>query len=109
MPETTPNSKGPAPIQYTAEPAPIPAAEVKAEDVGTLSLRYVDGAPVVVVSGGTVIPAGLTVVDETGRPAAVYTASSLPANGTAIAGGSPRLSIDALNTETSDQYVAIRR
>jgi hypothetical protein len=53
----------------------IPAAEVKPEEVGTLSLRYVDGVAQLVVSGGTIVPAGLTVVDESGNPVAAYAAA----------------------------------
>ncbi|MFG2364393.1 hypothetical protein ACGFY3_22505 [Streptomyces mirabilis] len=75
MPETTPNSKGPAPAQYAAtEPALIPADQLKPEDFGKLSIRYADGAPVIVVSGGTVIPGGITVVDESGNAVAGYAA-----------------------------------
>lgn len=61
----------------TAETVPlgeIAATEVNPEDVGTLSLRYVDGVPVLVVSGGMVIPASLTVVNESGSPVANYAA-----------------------------------
>ncbi|WP_371516787.1 hypothetical protein [Kitasatospora sp. NBC_01300] len=77
MPETTPNSKGPAPIKLTpgtTEPVLVPADQVKPEDIGTLSIEYRDGQPVVVVSGGTAIPAGLTVVDGAGNALAAYTA-----------------------------------
>ncbi|MFD9904859.1 hypothetical protein [Streptomyces sp. NPDC059063] len=87
MSETTPNAKGPAPVQVTpeaAEPAPIPAEQVKPEDIGTLSIEYRDSVPVIVVSGGKYIPAGLMVVDESGKPAAVYTAGPLPAGKAAI-------------------------
>ncbi|MGW3228590.1 hypothetical protein [Kitasatospora sp. NPDC001095] len=75
MPETTPNSKGPAPVQLTpetTEPALIPPDQVKPEDVGTLSIEYRDGQPVIVVSGGRYIPAGLTVVDGSGNAVAAY-------------------------------------
>ncbi|MFE4336614.1 hypothetical protein ACFRQM_46935 [Streptomyces sp. NPDC056831] len=77
MPETTPNAKGPAPVKVTpeaAEPALIPASEVKPEDIGTLSLEYRDGQPVIVVSGGTMIPAGFSVVHESGKSLATYSA-----------------------------------
>ncbi|MFD7838252.1 hypothetical protein [Streptomyces sp. NPDC059761] len=73
MSETTPNTKGPAPVQLTpktAEPVLIPAAEVKPEDIATLSIEYRDGQPVIVATGGTVIPAGLAVVDGSGKGAA---------------------------------------
>ncbi|WP_406399717.1 hypothetical protein OH805_11660 [Streptomyces sp. NBC_00879] len=56
----------------------IPAAEVNPEDVGTLSLRYVDGVPQLVVSGGTVVPTGLTVLDSSGNVVALYTAGAAP-------------------------------
>ncbi|MFF4331134.1 hypothetical protein ACFYZT_32095 [Streptomyces sp. NPDC001591] len=65
MSETTPDAKGPAPVQYTpeaAEPALIPASEVKPEDRGTLAIEYRDGVPVLVVGGGTFIPARIAVV-----------------------------------------------
>ncbi|MFJ1795553.1 hypothetical protein [Kitasatospora griseola] len=57
----------------------IPMTEVKPEDVGTLSLRYVDGVPVLVVSGGKAIPVSLGVVNESGNPVAAYTAGAAPA------------------------------
>ncbi|MCP2311066.1 hypothetical protein [Kitasatospora paracochleata] len=75
MSETTPNSKGPAPVQYTpetTEPVLIPADKVAPEDIGTLSIEYRDGGPVIVVSGGSVIPAALAVVDASGNPAARF-------------------------------------
>ncbi|MFE7598106.1 hypothetical protein [Streptomyces sp. NPDC057494] len=87
MAETTPNSKGPAQVQFTpptTEPTLIPADQVKPEDVGRLSLRYVDGVAQLVVSGGTAIPGGLAVVDESGNTVAAYTAgaaSALPRHG----------------------------
>ncbi|WKK23747.1 hypothetical protein QZH56_34495 [Streptomyces olivoreticuli] len=54
MPETTPNAKGPAKVQLPTEatqPALIPADQVKPEDIGTLSIEYRDGRPVIIVSG----------------------------------------------------------
>ncbi|WP_328622212.1 hypothetical protein [Streptomyces sp. NBC_00354] len=57
---------------------PVPASEVKPEDVGTLSLRYVDGVPQLVISGGRFAPAALTIVDPSGTPVATYTAGPLP-------------------------------
>ncbi|UQA94918.1 hypothetical protein [Streptomyces halobius] len=56
----------------------IPATEVKPEDIGSLSLRYVDGVPQLVVSGGTGIPADLTVVDASGSAVATYAAGPPP-------------------------------
>ncbi|GJF25021.1 MULTISPECIES: hypothetical protein [Streptomyces] len=56
----------------------LPATEVKPEDVGTLTLAYKDGAPVLTLSGGTVAPVVLTVVDESGSPVGLYSAGSLP-------------------------------
>ncbi|WP_031171406.1 hypothetical protein [Streptosporangium roseum] len=74
--EQKPNSKGPAKVQI---PVPtdrnlIPASEVKPEDMGTLSLQYVDGVPRIVVSGGKVIPAQIQVVDSSQGPLGVYSA-----------------------------------
>ncbi|PYC67786.1 hypothetical protein C7C46_30035 [Streptomyces tateyamensis] len=53
----------------------VPVTEVKPEDIGTLSLRYVDGVAQLVVSGGTVIPATLAVVSGSGDNVATYEAS----------------------------------
>ncbi|WP_327376133.1 hypothetical protein OG393_31710 [Streptomyces sp. NBC_01216] len=81
MTETTPDAKGPAPVQLTPEtavPAPISADEVKPEDVGTLSIEYRDSKPVIVVSGGKYLPAGLMVVNESG-PVAMYKAELVAA------------------------------
>ncbi|MFI6471418.1 hypothetical protein ACIBL5_14365 [Streptomyces sp. NPDC050516] len=58
------------------EPALIPTDQVNPEDIGALSLRYVDGVPQLSVSGGTVIPAGLPVVDGAGNAVAAYTAGT---------------------------------
>ncbi|MFJ1795554.1 hypothetical protein [Kitasatospora griseola] len=63
----------------------IPNGEVNPEDVGALSLRYVDGVPQLVISGGTVIPAALRIVDQSGTPVATYTAGPLPTNTTRAA------------------------
>ncbi|GGR75461.1 hypothetical protein Snoj_82120 [Streptomyces nojiriensis] len=74
MSETTSNAKGPAPVTYkpaATEPTLIPADQVKPEDIGKLSIEYRDGQPVVVVSGGTVIPAHLPVVGS-GAPTPGY-------------------------------------
>jgi len=80
------NSKGPAPVQAPAwlnqapaEPAPeaplvVPADQVRPEDVGTSAIEYRDGRPVIVVSGGEFIPAGLAVVDGSGNARAAYRA-----------------------------------
>ncbi|WP_330261803.1 hypothetical protein [Streptomyces sp. NBC_00539] len=50
----------------------VPVAEVKSEEVGTLSLRYVDGVPQLVVSGGKAFPANLAAVDGSGNQVATY-------------------------------------
>lgn len=62
-----PEAKGPAQVT-------VPTEEIKPEDVGTLALEYRDGAPVIVVSAGTLIPRTLTVVDGAGDTAVSYTA-----------------------------------
>ncbi|MFE5495273.1 hypothetical protein ACFQ7Z_35670 [Streptomyces virginiae] len=79
MSETTPNSKGPAPAQYkpaATEPALIPADQAKPEDIGTLT--YANGKAVLSLTEGRLIPAGLTVVNESGEPLAVYTVGPIP-------------------------------
>ncbi|MEU0941026.1 hypothetical protein [Embleya sp. NPDC005971] len=50
----------------------VPVTEVKPEEIGVLSLRYVDGQPQLVVSGGKAIPSGLAVVDAAGNAVAAY-------------------------------------
>ncbi|GAA2153431.1 hypothetical protein GCM10009760_51130 [Kitasatospora kazusensis] len=99
MPETTPNSKGPAKVQMSPEqmaslgltptsgvaapkePALIPADQVKPEDAATLSIEYRDGRPVVVVSDGKYVPSELPVVNSSG---AVYAARFAWVNGHAV-------------------------
>ncbi|MFG2147533.1 hypothetical protein ACGFRG_25615 [Streptomyces sp. NPDC048696] len=82
MSDTTPNAKGPAPVQYTpkaTEPALVPADQVKPEDMGALSLRYVDDVAQLVVSGGTAAPAAITIVDGSGSPVGIYTVGLIQA------------------------------
>ena len=71
---TDANAKGPAKAQLpgTAESNLVPASEVKPEDVGMLSLRYVNGQPVLVVSGGTHAPARLQLVNADGATVGIY-------------------------------------
>ncbi|MFJ6620024.1 hypothetical protein ACIQOW_20925 [Kitasatospora sp. NPDC091335] len=52
----------------------VPVAEVRAEDVGTFSLRYTGRVPQLVVTGGSVVPSVITVVDATGAVLAEYAA-----------------------------------
>ncbi|MFE7524612.1 hypothetical protein ACFU7Y_02700 [Kitasatospora sp. NPDC057542] len=90
MSETTPNSKGPAKRQMSPEemaslgltstpeatapvqPTPVPASEVKPEDVGTLTLEYKDGQPVLTVRRGPFVPSSIPVLDESGTHVANY-------------------------------------
>ncbi|MFF1796295.1 hypothetical protein ACFVXQ_19095, partial [Kitasatospora sp. NPDC058263] len=50
----------------------IPTTQPTTE-TGTLSLRYVDGAAVLVVTGGNAVPGELPVVDANGNAVATYT------------------------------------
>ncbi|MFI6041832.1 hypothetical protein ACIA8C_09370 [Nocardia sp. NPDC051321] len=63
------------------ESSEIPATEIeiKPENVAMLSLRYVDGVPTLVVSGGTVAPAAIMAVDSSGTPVALYTGGPVTA------------------------------
>ncbi|MFI6170406.1 hypothetical protein ACIBCN_26740 [Nocardia sp. NPDC051052] len=61
-----------------------PATEIEIkpeepEEVAMLSLRYVDGVPTLVVSGGTVAPAAIIAVDSSGTPVALYTGGPVAA------------------------------
>ncbi|MGW2583098.1 hypothetical protein ACWCYZ_17475 [Streptomyces virginiae] len=86
MSDTTPeaNDHGPAPVQMSPEqaailgltptaPGLIAADQVKPEDIGTLSIEYRDGQPVIVVSGGSHVPAQVPVVDAQDQIRASYT------------------------------------
>ncbi|MFD7972697.1 hypothetical protein, partial [Streptomyces clavifer] len=53
---------------------PFPVTEVTPDEVGMVSVRYVEGTPQLVITGGTVIPAVLTAVDGSGDVVAEYTA-----------------------------------
>ncbi|MFB6878514.1 hypothetical protein [Streptomyces sp. NPDC056323] len=67
--QATPQAKGPAQVQgqpSTTDPVRIPASEINPEDIGALSICYVNGRPAIVVNGGDFIPADLPVVDQTG-------------------------------------------
>ncbi|MFF4104370.1 hypothetical protein [Streptomyces sp. NPDC001903] len=50
-----------------ADAALIPAAQVKPEDIGTLSIEYRDGVPVVVVSGGRSLPNRIAIARADGQ------------------------------------------
>jgi hypothetical protein len=57
----------------------IPATQPAPDLPGTLSLRYQDGVPMLVVNGGNAVPETLVVVDGTGTAVAAYTAGPPPA------------------------------
>ncbi|MGW2615204.1 hypothetical protein [Streptomyces sp. NPDC001500] len=63
MPQTAPTG-----------PELIAADQVNPEDIATLSIEYRDGQPVVVVHGGTVIPASLAIVGADTDPSAIISA-----------------------------------
>ncbi|MFI6956431.1 hypothetical protein ACIBJI_23515 [Nocardia sp. NPDC050408] len=54
----------------------VPATEVALEDVGALSVRYTDGVPELVLTGGRVVPTLLPVTDGAGNLLATYTAGA---------------------------------
>ncbi|WP_330252929.1 hypothetical protein OG874_44010 [Nocardia sp. NBC_00565] len=55
----------------------IPATQVTPEDVGALSVRYTDGVPELVLTGGRVVPKNLAVTDGAGNVLASYTTVSI--------------------------------
>ncbi|WP_042804705.1 hypothetical protein [Streptomyces sp. C] len=80
MSEITPEAKGPAPVRLEAtagEAVLVPASQVRPEDIGTLAIEYRDGVPVIVVSGGKFIPAGISVVNQEGVAVARVTAAPI--------------------------------
>ncbi|MFJ5812225.1 hypothetical protein [Streptomyces sp. NPDC093093] len=71
-PQTLPEPSG---LTLVGAPDGSPALIGEATDddiLGTLSLRYVGGTPVLVSTGGTLVPARLPVVDGTGRLIGTY-------------------------------------
>lgn len=74
----------------TSEVTLLPVAEVKPEDIGSLSLRYVDGVATLVASGGTLLPAELPVLDGQGNPVASFT------------GGPPKVAVRARSAAPAD-------
>ncbi|MFB6561692.1 hypothetical protein ACFCYH_22890 [Streptomyces sp. NPDC056400] len=122
MPETTPNSKGPAKTQMSPEqmaslglspnpettapkkPVLVPASEVKPEDAATLSIEYRDGRPVVVVSDGKYVPSELPVVNGSG---AVYAARFAWVNGHAVLHTPDPVPAPAPNKPQDAQWVAL--
>ncbi|MFE5941542.1 hypothetical protein [Streptomyces sp. NPDC056480] len=59
----------------------IPEDDVKPEDIGVLSVRYVDGAAQLVVTGGTALPTHIPVVDAQGAVVAAYLQGQIAAKG----------------------------
>lgn len=57
-----------------SELALIPANEAAPKDVGTLSVRYQEGVPVLVLTGGKLSPAQLTVTDASGKTIGAFSA-----------------------------------
>ncbi|MGW2865725.1 hypothetical protein [Streptomyces sp. NPDC001205] len=57
----------------------VSAEDIKPEDVGTLSVRYVDGTPEFVLTDGKAIPNQIRVVDASGQPVALYETRPLQA------------------------------
>ncbi|MFE4335436.1 hypothetical protein ACFRQM_40330 [Streptomyces sp. NPDC056831] len=107
MPETTPNGKGPAPIKLpteATEPALILADQLKPEDIGTLTIEYRDGQPVIVLSGGKYIPAGLTLVDGSGAAAANYVVATKARQLAQKGGGELLEPITAVEVVTPEDY-----
>ncbi|MGW8881952.1 hypothetical protein ACWGRV_22025 [Streptomyces sp. NPDC055663] len=72
-----PEAKGPAYVQGAASQQP--ASEAGSERVGTLTLRYKDGVPVLTVTGGNALPTGLAITDEAGNAVGLYTARPVKA------------------------------
>ncbi|MFC8759552.1 hypothetical protein ACFUAG_02325 [Streptomyces sp. NPDC057193] len=62
----------------------VPVAEVKPEDVATLSLEYRDGKPAIVVADGTAVPAQIPIVGTDGRLVGMYNGDGDPESAPAI-------------------------
>ncbi|MFE9139443.1 hypothetical protein [Streptomyces sp. NPDC007355] len=56
----------------------VEPADVKAEDVGLFSVRYRGSVPTLVLTGGTIVPSLITVVDGSGNILAEYEARPAP-------------------------------
>ncbi|MFD6161459.1 hypothetical protein ACFWF7_37835 [Nocardia sp. NPDC060256] len=90
--QATPNDKGPAPVTIgpsgTTEPVfmLVPTSEVKAEDVCSVAVHYVDGVPELVVTGGNWFPETLSVKDASGSMIAIYTVGAVPSASRRLSG-----------------------
>ncbi len=56
----------------------VAPADVKTEDVGLFSVRYKGLVPTLVLTGGTIVPSLITVVDGSGNVLAEYEARPAP-------------------------------
>ncbi|MFZ3492340.1 hypothetical protein ACODT5_03705 [Streptomyces sp. 5.8] len=56
----------------------VAPADVKAEEVGLFSIRYRGLVPTLVLTGGTIVPSLITVVDGSGNVLAEYEARPAP-------------------------------
>ncbi|MFF8281012.1 hypothetical protein ACF05T_34010 [Streptomyces lateritius] len=83
----------------------VDMSEVKPDEVGVLSVRYVEGQPVLVVSGGTVIPETVRVVDQAGEPVAVYSAGPAPKVSSRLSSG---LKINSAKDDAAGLQIATR-
>ncbi|MFJ6798924.1 hypothetical protein [Streptomyces sp. NPDC091268] len=72
----------------------VPVGEVQPEDVGMFSVRYTGRMPQLVLTGGTVVPSVLTVVDGAGNILAEYTARAATTTQGTIGATSRALPID---------------
>ncbi|MEU0939430.1 hypothetical protein [Embleya sp. NPDC005971] len=77
--QAVPNSKGPVQEQMSPELAARLGLTPKPEDVGTLSIEYRDGRPVIVVTGGKTVPVALPLLNADGIVVAAYRAAEAPA------------------------------
>ncbi|MBC3840929.1 hypothetical protein GXW82_13595 [Streptacidiphilus sp. 4-A2] len=82
----------------------VAAAEVTAEDVGTLKLEYRNGAPVLVVSDGKAIPSGIPVVDGDGQVVAVYETVAVPKSTALNAASLMEQGLLGINVMTYDYF-----
>lgn len=56
----------------------VAPADVKKEDIGMFSVRYKGSVPTLVLTGGTIVPSLITVVDGSGNILAEYEARPAP-------------------------------
>ncbi|MFD6158694.1 hypothetical protein ACFWF7_01360 [Nocardia sp. NPDC060256] len=86
-----------------AEPAASDKmARIEPGTVGALSLRYVDGVPELVVTGGIAVQREIMLKDSTGRSIAPFSLDTPHTGGQSYAAGVPRVPAACITIEDAE-------